>query len=413
MTPNQRTDRSIVVMCMPETGHFRRLRPLIHGLAARGIAVHVFTHRRFAPDVERARGQFHDMFEKYPLDEADATSLPAPCRFVTYAAHFGEAISRDVSALNPSLIIHGAFTVIGRVVATRLGIPRVNVCTGHNVAPERYLAMMRRDTSVRLAPECLRAVEMLRDSYGMVDASPFCYLSSMSPLLNVYCEPPEFLDEEERRPFAPIAFFGSIASAEDLGWSRERRAVRRREDIGRSCTVYIAFGTVIWRTWQDETLRLLDTMATELCRSGNVRTVIGLGGASVDPAAMAALSRPGVVVESFVDQWQMLQRADVFITHQGLNSTHEAIFHETPMISHPFFWDQPALAAKCQRFGVALPLVSRPRGRVEAGDVRIAMDAIVNRHDAMHDALARAREWELAVIEQRPAVLKQIVDLMQ
>ena len=56
-----------------------------------------------------------------------------------------------------------------------------------------------------------------------------------------------------------------------------------------------------------------------------------------------------------MDQWAVLGETDLFVTHHGLNSTHEAIFNRVPMLSYPFFWDQPGLAAKCQAFGIARP----------------------------------------------------------
>jgi hypothetical protein len=100
------------------------------------------------------------------------------------------------------------------------------------------------------------------------------------------------------------------------------------------------------------------------------------------------------------------------ITHHGLNSTHEAIFHRVPMISYPFFWDQPALAARCQAFGLAVPLVAGQREPFGEIDVHAALDRLSAGEGAMQSALARAREWELAVMANRPAVLRQLVDLM-
>jgi len=405
------SSRSVVVMCMPEIGHFRRLRPIIRGLSGRGLSVHVFTHRRFAVEVERAQGIFEDMFGPYPLEVADDASIPIPLRFVTYAARFAEGISRDVGAVAPSLLIHDTFTVIGRVVADRLGIPRVSICPGHNVAPERFAAILREDPRVRIAPACREAVEVLRAVYGMEDASPFCYVSSLSPTLNLYCEPPEFLQESERAPFAPIAFFGSIPAPEDAPWPSVRSRVRANDEAWPR-TVYIAFGTVIWRSWRAEALSALRVLATTLTRAGNLRTVIGLGGASIAADERAALDLPNVSVEPYVDQWQILQKADIFVTHHGLNSTHEAIFCGVPMISYPIFWDQPALAARCQQFGLAHPLCGVARGKVAETDVRAALEAVAARREQMHAALARAREWEMAVIEQRPAVLEQVIRLL-
>jgi len=69
---------------------------------------------------------------------------------------------------------------------------------------------------VKLSSKCLHAVKELRESYSMADASPFSYVSSISPHLNIYCEPPEFLEEWERKAFEPIAFYGSIPFPDEM-----------------------------------------------------------------------------------------------------------------------------------------------------------------------------------------------------
>jgi len=399
--------RSVAVFCMPDRNHFQRLRPVISGLAERGMAVHVFTHAAFAPDVERAGGHCVDLFAKYPLEQADDASLPMPCRYVTYAARFGEEIAADVAKSRPSLVIHSAFAVVGRVVAARLDLPRVNVCEGHNVDPARFIAELKTSPRVRIAPECLRAVGMLRDVYGMADASPFSYVSALSPLLNLYCEPPEFLTESERHVFAPLAFFGSIPEASDMGSGEPRRRSLRPAE-GRTRRVYIAFGTVIWRYYTAEALRALTTLASAIARMNDVHAVISLGGAKISPEAVAGLMHRNVTVQSYVDQRLELRSALAFVTHHGLNSTHEAIAHRIPMISYPFFWDQPALAARCQAFGLAVPLVDGLLEPIGDDDIETALHELAAEEGAMQRALARARAWELAVIANRPAVLQQL-----
>lgn len=46
----------------------------------------------------------------------------------------------------------------------------------------------------------------------------------------------------------------------------------------------------------------------------------------------------------------------LFITHCGLMSTQEAIYHGIPIISMPFFMDQHSLTRKLSKKGVAVPL---------------------------------------------------------
>jgi MGT family glycosyltransferase len=377
------------------------------------MVANVFTHREFASQVECAGGTFFDLFSKYPLQTADDESLPIPCRFVTFAGRYAEQIRREVEKTRPSLVIHDSFAVIGRIIATLLGIPRANVCAGHNVAPARFLATLSQDPRVKISPRCLRAVEVLRQSYSMTDASPFSYISSLSPHLNIYCEPPEFLDEEERHSFEPIAFYGSLPSLEEERYNGPEDRSWLGAGSVHKFKVYVSFGTVVWRYYATDALRALTYLAEAFADIHNMCTVISLGGAKVSSEALAALARRNVSVVSYLNQWKVLQEADAFLTHHGMNSTHEAIFHRVPMISYPFFWDQPMLAAKCRKLGLAIPLADSLRGQFGKDDVRAVLTKLADQRESMQISLSRACEWEKAVIANRPAVLQRIVNLIE
>ncbi len=103
----------------------------------------------------------------------------------------------------------------------------------------------------------------------------------------------------------------------------------------------------------------------------------------------------------------------LYLTHQGLNSTHEAIYHRVPMMSYPFFADQPALMVRCQELGLAVPVVNTLRGTVAAHDIRVALDRIAASRTQMAERLAEAREWELDTIRARPGVIAQMIELIQ
>lgn len=63
-----------------------------------------------------------------------------------------------------------------------------------------------------------------------------------------------------------------------------------------------------------------------------------------------------VAVFARVPQLHVLQRADVFITHGGLNSVLEAILYHVPMLVYPLNdkWDLPGYAARVVAHGVGL-----------------------------------------------------------
>ncbi len=401
--------RSIVFFCMVGVGHFQRLWSLIAGLSARGVPVHVFTHAGCRALVEQAGGRFVDLFAGHSLESADDESLPIPARSVTFAARYADAIVREAAALDPGLVVHDTFAVIGRVVAGALGLPRVNVCAGHNAAPERLLRELATDPRVRISERCHAAVEILRTRHGLADATPFAYVSGLSPDLNLYCEPEAFLTAAERTVFQPLEFYGSLPGP-DYPRPAARGGPFEARSTGR-LNVYVSFGTVIWGYYANDAVRLLRGLADGLSRQPDVRALFSLGGTPLPAAERAALERPNVAVADYVDQWRVLERADVYVTHHGLNSTHEAIFQAVPMLSCPFFWDQPGLARRCQELGVALPLLTQPRGPLETGAIEAAFETLRSRRGTLDAALVRARAWEDAVMARRPAVFDRILAL--
>jgi hypothetical protein len=254
-------------------------------------------------------------------------------------------------------------------------------------------------------------VETLREDHGLEDASPLCYLTGLSSDLNVYCEPPAYLSEEDRRAFEPVAFYGSLPADRGPGGTAGENGASPFGPGGADLKVYVSFGTVAWRYWTPEALDALSAITAALGRMADVRAVISLGGAPVGPETLAELRRPNVRVETWVDQWSVLAAADVCITHNGLNSTHEAIFHRVAMISYPFFGDQPELARRCQDLGLAIPLAETPRAAITESVVASALARFRAERDSLRARAEEARRWELDTIAQRAAVIRRMVDL--
>ena len=396
---------SVVVVCMQGVGHLQALLPVIEGLSARGRTVHVLTHADFRARVERAGGRFVDLFARHPIDLADATSIPVPSRFVSFAGVYADSLVEEVAALAPALIVYDTFSVVAPVMARRLGIPYINVCPNHAPVPARVTAALREDPRVAISARCWAAVKRLQDVHGISNANPFWYAEALSPFLNLYPEPEEFLDEEDQAAFEPVAFFGSLAPT-----LQEESAVEVFPRTRRGLRIYVAFGTVVWWYFEAVACAALSVI-TNTCADLDVDIVIGLGGHRLEAATRAALLRPNVQVFEYADQWAALREADVFITHHGLNSTHEAIFHEVPMISYPVFSDQPALARRCQALGLAVPLASAPGAPVRADALRVALQRLTDDRDGLASRLAEARSWELRTIAGRGAVVDRLLAL--
>lgn len=298
--------------------------------------------------------------------------------------------------------------MIGVVVANHLKLPRVNVCAGHNRVPRAAIESMKRNTRVSISDDCWRAVRALRERHGMPDASPFSVVDTLSPDLNVYCEPPQFLLPEEHAPFEPIVFMSSLLPDEA---DNAHGTPLFGSDSDHPLRIYASFGTRIWRLFSDQALGVLAALSDYVAQTREAVALVSLGGWDLKDRVLG-MARPNVRVETFVDQWNVLRTASVFFTHHGLNSTHEAIYHQTPMISYPLFADQPSMAKRCQEFGLAVPLTEKRLAPVTANDVKSAIERVIANRATMAVRLAEARGWEIDAIEARPAVIDRIVDLM-
>ena len=175
--------------------------------------------------------------------------------------------------------------------------------------------------------------------------------------------------------------------------------------------MYVSFGTVIWWYFAEAAVAALRSLVQALSGT-DAEVVISLGNHPLDDEARATLAAPGVRVLDYVDQRAVLDEADVIVTHHGVNSTHEAIQAGVPMLSYPFFGDQPDLARRCQDLGLAVPLTDEPRGAIDEGAVHRALVRLDQERAQLDARLAVAQTWEEETVADRPAVLDRLVALM-
>ena len=90
----------------------------------------------------------------------------------------------------------------------------------------------------------------------------------------------------------------------------------------------------------------------------------------------------------YVDQLDVLSRADVFITHCGMNSVSESLYMATPMVLYPQTGEQFAVAKRAAELGAGVLLKDD-----SVGGIRAAMQEILDHASYRNAAEAGSRDF--------------------
>ena len=114
--------------------------------------------------------------------------------------------------------------------------------------------------------------------------------------------------------------------------------------------VYVSMGTVI-NDRPDFYAKCIEALKDE-----TVDVIISCGNA-LDSSVFREL--PGnIKIYPYVDQLDVLSKADAFITHCGMNSVSESLYMATPMVLYPQTGEQQAVARRVKEIGAGVMLTN-------------------------------------------------------
>ena len=232
---------------------------------------------------------------------------------------------------NPDLILYDFFSLEGREAGVRLGVPYW--CS----IPAMVGPFTDADRDYLKRKGVVEDVEMISDG------------PHRPGQLNLVWSYPSL---------APANFQeGRVGEYVFVGNPNEAN-VRERIMTAGPARIYLSFGTVvmdnIWNQREDvrEKMRELIGELAGRWRGGPREIVFATQGKDV----LASYPDNWRVVDK-ADQMKELAAADVFVTHGGSNSFHEAVLNRVPMAVIPFFGDQPLVARRVAELGIGINLV--------------------------------------------------------
>lgn len=286
-----------------------------------------------------------------------------------------EWVSSEIARVKPDIVIYDYFDAYwAKLAADEQFIPAVaSICTFAvtsqliDLAPEdcvKYVFRINDPMFQNSYDKSKILIRKLSNQIGRIfNCKPFPVLSyGNSNCLNLVHT--SELIHPYRNAFDDTFFF--------CGYCAEPTEQEKEFDmdvLAERTIIYIAFG----RTEVVRDLVAFYRMYIEAFLDSNYLVILSIGD-YCDIDALAPIP-DNFIIRNHVNQRKILKYADLFITHCGMNSVHEALYYGVPMCLLPWQGDQIAVAMQLSKLQTGIML--NPR-HCSSQDLRKAADTVLS-----------------------------------
>ncbi|HEX3642941.1 MAG TPA: macrolide family glycosyltransferase, partial [Ktedonobacteraceae bacterium] len=288
-----------------------------------------------------------------------------PALIVAESYHVLPQVLDRIRAEQPDYIVYGAMCAWARIVVQVLDIPAMTLRTTY-VINEHASAMLmqQRDLSFSNVHEVKTNLNTLMSDLCKTYHVPSFDVTNMSAH-----------DGQRSIVFIPKEFQPAGDSLDErylfVGPSILPRQETNNFPLGKLSNerpiLYISLGTVFSN--QSEFFK----MCFEAFDRQPWQAVLS-GGRQVDPTTLGPVP-DNFLISPYVPQLEILPRTQVFVTHAGMNSTMESLYHGVPMVAIPQMDEQAVTARRIAEMGLGIAL---EKETVNATTLREAVERVAN-----------------------------------
>ncbi len=392
---------------LPARGHVNPTLPLVEALAAQGEEIIYYATEEFRAEIERAGCTFR----RYQRLSSPVTHLYSASIFRTaeilldVTSELLPSVLDHLRGERPGYIFYDMMAAWGWVAARLLDLPTVSSIPTFALNKEVGRAMMQASgmsplTLVRAQLltgfslfNIWRKARRLERRYGveLLERGILDIFSSRADLNLVYTS----------REFQPLSetfdasyrFVGPSIPDElpETDFPLERLEGRK--------VLYVSLGTV--RNRRPDFYRA----CLEAYGGGEFLVVMAVG-RGTEVASLGALP-DNVIVREYVPQLAILKRAELFLTHAGMNSVQEALYFGVPMMLYPQTGEQRFVAQRVVEVGAGelLPGSVTPEGLRRAAQRVAGEPAYRSAARRIGESLRAAGGYARAVREVREGLV--------
>ena len=337
----------IVFFCIPAHGHTNPTLGVVRELVSRGHEVWYYSYNIMREKIESAGAIFiscddYDMEQK--LNAKDSARVGKDIAFSTKllvdtTLALDDKVCKEMAEIKPDCIVADSMALWGKAASMKLGIPFVSSTTTF-AFNEHSAKIMKQGVGdlvkmIFSARKISKQVKRLKDKGYPVKNILDIIGSDDNTHTIVYTSP---LFQPCSETFSDkYAFVGpSIRSATD-------KIEKNRDKL-----IYISMGTVnndMLPFYKDCISALANTDYQVIMSVGNLVSIEEFGKLPEN-----------ISVYSYVDQIAVLEKADVFVSHCGMNSVSESLYFEVPLVMLPQTSEQKGVSQRVLELGAGIKL---------------------------------------------------------
>jgi len=255
-----------------------------------------------------------------------------------------EVVLNEIREEKYDYVIYDNNFAAGWIIADALGIPKISSCTTFAINEDIFSALIKSRGEMDETSPRYREIEEIstkwKHKYGVI-------LSDRQNLMSCPGDITIVFTSKLYQPYADkfdesFIFVGpSIAPRQDVETLPLKSSPSNK-------LIFISMGTVF--NQQPE----LYTTCFKAFQESQATVVLSVG-KQTDIRQLKDIP-PNFIVRNYVPQLEILQQADVFITHGGMNSSSEGLYFGVPLVVIPVMGDQPIVANRIEELGAGLQL---------------------------------------------------------
>ena len=328
--------KTIFFFCIPAHGHTNPMLLVAKELVQRGNVVRFYSFGEFREKIENTGAEFiccdsylSDLNQQAEEKLKEVSTTEMTVQAIAITRNMDSFLECEFKTYQPDVIYTDSVCFWGKLNAIKHKVPMV-VSTStfaFNQLSSQYMKHSTKELMDMIfgIPGIAKELKSL-EPYGYFVKNPLFLVQSDNSTDSVVYTSRRF------QPYAEsfsdhYAFVGPSVSSDVVPDKTKGRPL-----------VYISLGTVIndRPDFYKKCIRALEGQ--------NLDVVISCGN-TVNRDSLGKIP-DNFQVFSYVNQLEMLSRADVFLTHCGMNSVSESLFMQTPLVLYPQTAEQKAVARR-------------------------------------------------------------------